>query len=385
MQLSQEQTMIRDTVRRAAQARIAPFAEKVDRDDRWIPDYMAVIRELGLLGMAIPADAGGQQSDLVSQCLVMEELFGASAAAGLMVSATWACANTIARRPSAAARPFLERIVRDGCLGSYCLSEPDAGSDAANVQTFAKRDGDHYVINGKKCWITNGGDAEIYVVLATVRPGSRAKGTAAFVMDGQTPGLSATRFEDKMGTRGARLAEITLDNVRVPAAQRIGEEGEGLRIVMESQNVSRLYMAAACVGIAQAALTRSIAYAKERVQFGKPIAEFQMVQGLLADMAVHTEAARTVTYDTAQMIDGSPTMGGGAGDGHIRKMAAIAKVLTSDAAVKVASDAIQVHGGYGYMRTGPVERFLRDAKIFQIFAGTNQIQHLAIAKELLAE
>jgi len=385
MNLNPEQSMVRDTVRRATRERIAPYAEQVDREDRWVPGYMDTILELGLLGMAVPVDSGGQQSDLVSQCIVMEELFGASAAAGLMVSATWACANTIARRPSAATKPFLDRIVATGCLGSYCLSEPNAGSDAANVQTVAKRDGDHYVINGTKCWITNGGDAGVYVVLATVRPGTRAKGTAAFVMDAETPGLRATRFEDKMGTRGARLAEITLDNVRIPVSQRIGDEGDGLRIVMESQNVSRLYMAAACVGLAQAALDHSVAYAKQRVQFGKPIAEFQMVRGLLADMAVHTEAARVVTYDTAVQIDASPTKGGGAGERHVRKMAAIAKVLTSDAAMKVTSDAVQVHGGYGYMRNGPVERLMRDAKIFQIFAGTNQIQHLAIAKELLEE
>jgi len=383
MLFTQEQTMIRDTVRRAAAERIAPYAEKVDREDRWVPEYFDVIRELGLLGMAVPAVSGGQQSDLVSQCIVMEELFGASAAAGLMVSATWACANTIARRPSAAGGRFLERIASGACMGSYCLSEPNAGSDAANIGTVARRDGDSYVINGVKCWITNGGDSGVYVVLATVEPGSRSRGSVCFVMDGETPGLAATRFDDKMGTRGARLAEMTLTDVRVPAAQRIGEEGEGMRIVMESQNVIRLYMAAAAVGLAQAALAHSISYAKERVQFGKRIAEFQLVQALLADMATQTEAARLVTYDTAQLIDANPNAGGGAEGTHVRKMAAIAKYLTSDVAMKVTSDAVQVHGAYGYLRNGPVERLMRDAKIFQIFAGTNQIQQLQIARELL--
>lgn len=383
MDLNQEQALIRDTVRRAAAERIAPFAERVDREDRWVPEYFDTIRSLGLLGMAVPSANGGQQSDLVTQCVIMEELFKASSAAGLMVSATWACANTIARRPAPSMSPFLERLGSNKCLGSYCLTEPDAGSDASNVKTVARREGNNYVIQGTKCFITNGGDAEIYVVLTTTRPGSGPKGTTAFVMDSDTPGLKATRFEDKMGTRGARLAEIKLEDVRVPASQRIGEEGEGLRIVMESQNVSRLYMSAAALGIAQAALDHACAYAKQRVQFGKPIASYQLVRAMLADMAIRTQAARSVTFEAAARIDRNPTMGGGAGDREVRKLAAIAKCLTSDVAMRVTTDAVQVLGGYGYLRNNPVERLMRDAKVFQIFAGTNQIQQLAIARELL--
>ena len=383
MELTEEQALIRDTVARAAATRIAPFAEQVDREDRWVPGYMETIRELGLIGMAVPSDTIGQQSDLISQCLVMEELFKASSAAGLMVSASWACINTLARRPSAAMRPFLNRFAANECLGSYCLTEPDAGSDAANVETHARRDGNEFIINGTKCYITNGGDAGIYVVLTTTSPGTGSRGTTAFVVDAETPGLRATRFEDKMGTRGARLAEITLEDVRVPAAQMVGREGEGLRIVMESQNVSRMYMAAAALGLAQAALDHACGYAKERVQFGKPIASFQMVRGLIADMAIRTESARAVTYNAAAMIDRSPTKGGDRADGEVRKLAAIAKCLTSDVAMRVTTDAVQVLGGFGYLRNGPVERLMRDAKVFQVFAGTNQIQQLAIARELL--
>lgn len=384
MQLNGDQLTVQETVRRAASERIQPFAEQVDREDRWVPEYLETIRELGLLGLPVPTDAGGQEADLTTQCIVMEELFGASSAAGLMVSATWACANTISRRPSDTGSAFLRRLAANECLGSYCLTEPEAGSDASNIKTVAKRDGDDYVISGTKCYITNGGDAGIYVVLAATTPGIGSKGTTAFIVDGDSPGLRATRFEDKMGTRGARLAEITFNDVRIPGSQRIGQEGEGLRIIMESQNVSRIYMAAAALGIAQAALNHAVLYAKERVQFGKPISEFQLVRGLLADMSIATESARAVTYNAARLIDSSPTKGGSADDREVRKLAAIAKCVTSDAAMKVTSDAVQVLGGYGYLRTGPVERLMRDAKIFQIFAGTNQIQQLAIARELLA-
>lgn len=384
MQLNDDQRAVQATLKRAAKDRILPFAEQVDREDRWVPQYMDTIRELGLLGLAVPASAGGQEADLVTQSLVMEELFGASAAAGLMVSATWACANTIARRPSNVGQVFLKRFAANECLGSYCMTEPEAGSDAGNIKTVAVRDGDHYVINGRKCYITNGGDAGIYVVLTATTPAAGSKGSTCFVMDAETPGLEATRFEDKMGTRGARLAEITLKDVRVPVSHRIGSEGEGLRIIMESQNISRIYMAAAALGIAQAALDHAIAYAKQRVQFGQPIANFQLVRALLADMAIATESARAVTYDAAERIEASPSKGGRPEDRDTRKLAAIAKVVTSDAAMKVTSDAIQVLGGYGYLRNGPVERLMRDAKIFQIFAGTNQIQQLAIARELLA-
>ena len=292
-----------------------------------------------------------------------------------MTVANWATINVLAARPSAVTAGFLARWMRAPILGSYCLTEPRGGSDASHLETTARLEGDRYVLNGTKCYITNGGLASVYVIIAMTERELGARGTTAFVTDAGAPGLAITRLEDKMGTRGCTLAEVTLTDLEVPVENRVGKEGEGLSLAMESQNVSRVTLAAACVGMAQAALDHAHAYAHERIQFGHPIAEFQALQFRFADMATRIEAARSLVYRTAQVIR---TEGQGSRDS--RRLAAMSKLFASDTAMAVTVDAVQMFGGAGYIKGNPCEMLMRDAKVFQIFAGTNEIQRRAIFK-----
>jgi len=261
-------------------------------------------------------------------------------------------------------------------LAAFCLSEPEAGSDVAGLQLLAEKDGGDYILNGAKCWITNGGEAGLYTVFATLDRSARHKGICAFVLPGDAPGLSPGKKEDKMGQRASDTRVLHFDGVRVPARQRLGQEGEGFAIAMRTLDTTRPSIGALAVGIARRALEESVAYARERRAFGSPIAGFQAVQFMLADMAKDTEAARLLTRQSAWMIDQGL---------RASKHSAMAKCFATDVAMRVTTDAVQVHGGNGYTREYPVEKLMRDAKLMQIYEGTNQIQRMVIARELLKE
>jgi len=271
---------------------------------------------------------------------------------------------------------WLGYLIKSFRMVSFCLSEPGAGSDVAGLQLLAEKDGGHYVLNGTKCWITNGGVADLYTVFATLDRSTRHQGICAFVMPRDTPGISVGKKEDKMGQRASDTRVIHFDNVRVPASQRLGEEGEGFRIAMRTLDTTRPSIGGLAVGIARRALEESVKYAKERKAFGFPIAGFQAVQFMLADMAKDIEAARLLTYQSAWMIDQGQ---------RASKHSSIAKCFATDMAMRVTTDAVQVFGGNGYTKEYPVEKLMRDAKLMQIYEGTNQIQRLVIARELLKE
>jgi acyl-CoA dehydrogenase len=273
-------------------------------------------------------------------------------------------------------KEWLGRLASDFCIASFCLSEPEAGSDVAGLQLLAEKDGDHYVLNGTKAWITNGGVADVYTVFATMDRSSRHKGVCAFVMNSDTPGVSLGKKEDKMGQRASDTRAIHFDNVRVPASQRLGQEGEGFKIAMKTLDTTRPSIGGLAVGIARRALEESVAYAKERKAFGFPIAGFQAVQFMLADMAKDVEAARLLTHQSAWMIDQGL---------RASKYSSFAKCFSTDIAMKATTDAVQIFGGNGYTKEYPVEKLMRDAKLMQIYEGTNQIQRLVIARELLKE
>ena len=375
--LDEKNRMLRDTVAKATERVIAPAALELDRTDRPNPDILNVLHELGVDSMCHPSRVGGPDPDPIGCCVVTEEIARASPAVAVMCVANWAAVNVMAARPNNVADAFLKRWMDKPMLAAYCLSEPKGGSDVAHLETTAVLSNGSYRLNGTKCFVTNGGEAEIYVVVAATDPAAGASGTTAFIVERGTPGFEITRFEEKMGTRGTTLTQIEINDLELPVSHRIGQEGEGLKLAMESQNISRVSLAASCVGLAQGALDHALVYSGQREQFGKTIGEFQGIQFKLADMATKVEAARGLTYRAAAAITTS-----GWGSPEARKLAAMAKMFSSDIAMEVTTEAVQVFGGYGYLKGAPVEMLMRDAKVFQIFAGTNEIQKRTIFKHL---
>jgi alkylation response protein AidB-like acyl-CoA dehydrogenase len=378
MELSDQQQMILEMVRRMAQERVAPRAAEIDEQDEYPWDLWTLFRDAGLLRLVIPEAYGGLGVDHTTVCLVVEELAKVSAAAAHIV---FTCASNISPvliggSESLKAR-LLPRYAAEGGLAALAITEPEAGSDVAAIQTSAKRIGDTYVLNGTKAMISNGDNATIYSIFAKTDPPAGRKGISAFAVERGTPGLSPGRHERKMGMRGSVLTSLTLEDVRVPAGNRLGEEGDGFRICVESLNSARLITAAHALGIAGGALEYARRYAMTRRQFGRPIAEFQGIQFLLADMATQVEAARTLTYEATRRYDRH--------DPDFVKFSAMAKLFTTDMAMGVTTDAVQVLGGYGYLKDHPVERMMRDAKVEQIWDGTNQIQRLLIGRLLTKE
>jgi acyl-CoA dehydrogenase len=375
--LTDEQLALQATARRFAQAEIAPIAAHHDQTGEFPMDVMRKAWELGLSSSSIPAAYGGVGLSIFDAVLVVEELAWGCAGMGTSIMC-----NDLGLTPivvggsEAQKKEWLDYLTGSFRMVSFCLSEPGAGSDVAGLQLLAEKDGDHYVLNGTKCWITNGGVADLYTVFATLDRSSRHKGVCAFVMPRDTPGISVGKKEDKMGQRASDTRVIHFDNVRVPASQRLGEEGEGFRIAMRTLDTTRPSIGSLAVGIARRALEESVAYAKERKAFGFPIAGFQAVQFMLADMAKDIEAARLLTYQSAWMIDQGQ---------RASKHSSFAKCFATDMAMRVTTDAVQVFGGNGYTKEYPVEKLMRDAKLMQIYEGTNQIQRLVIARELLKE
>jgi len=374
--LTDEQELIQATARDFAQAEIRPIASEIDRDCRFPHETAKKMGELGLMGIAVPERWGGAGADVVSYVVALEEIAKVCASHAVIMSVN----NSLYGDPilqfgtDAQRERFLAPVAGGHVHGCFALTEPQAGSDASNLTTLARRDGDHYVVTGRKLFITNGREASFALVFAQT-DGTRAhRGITAFVIEKGTEGFGVSKTEDKLGIRASDTAELVFEECRVPVANRIGEEGQGFRVALTAIDGGRIGIAAQAVGIAAGAYERSVAYARERKAFGVAIGEHQMVQWMLADMTTLIDGARLMTQKAATLKDaGQP----------FTKYASMAKLFAAEMAMKVTTDAVQVHGGYGFIRDYEVERAFRDAKITAIYEGTSQIQKLVIAREVL--
>jgi alkylation response protein AidB-like acyl-CoA dehydrogenase len=377
MNLTEEQKAFRSAVRHLAESRFAPRAAEIDATGEFPWDNFKECVAMDLPGMGVPARYGGSEADLVTRAIMVEEIARACASTSLMMAINGLSVTPVVNWASEEIKAkYLPRYASGEMQGSYCLSEVDAGSDVAAMSARAVRDGDDYILNGRKHWITNAGISELYVVFAKTDPAAGARGVSCFLVEKQF-GLKIGKLERKMGMHGSPTGEVILDDVRVPAANLIGQEGQGFSIAMHTLDRSRPSIAAQAVGIAQGALDYAIGYVKERRAFGRPIAELQGLQFMLSDMAMRIEAARGLTYRACAIIDeGDP-------DGELNAVGAMAKAFASDVAMDVTTNAVQLLGGNGYTSDFPVERMMRDAKITQIYEGTNQIQRVVIARNLL--
>ncbi|GLB59096.1 acyl-CoA dehydrogenase [Cytobacillus sp. NCCP-133] len=372
-QLSEEHEMIRKMVRDFAKNEVAPTAAERDEEERFDREIFDKMAELGLTGIPWPEEYGGIGSDYLAYCIAVEELSRVCASTGVMLSAHTSLAGwPIFKFGSEEQKQkYLKPMAQGEKIGAYGLTEPGSGSDAGGMRTTARLEGDHYVLNGSKIFITNGGEAEIYVVFALTDPASKHKGTTAFIVESGFEGFSVGKKEKKLGIRSSPTTEIIFEECKVPVENVLGEVGEGFKIAMMTLDGGRNGIAAQAVGIAQGALDASVDYAKERVQFGKPIAAQQGIGFKLADMATSIEASRLLTYQAAWLESEGLPYG---------KESAMSKLLAGDTAMKVTTDAVQIFGGYGYTKDYPVERFMRDAKITQIYEGTQEIQRLVISR-----
>ncbi|OOE14763.1 MULTISPECIES: acyl-CoA dehydrogenase [Fictibacillus] len=376
--LSEEHEMIRKMVRDFAKNEVEPTAAERDEEERFDREIFDQMGELGLCGIPWPEEYGGIGGDYLGYVIAVEELSRVCASVGVTLSAHTSLAGwPIFKFGSEEQKQkFLRPMAEGKKIGAYGLTEPGSGSDAGNMKTTAKKDGDHYIINGSKIFITNAGDAEIYVVFARTDIDAGTRGVSAFIVEKGTPGFSFGKKEKKLGIRSSPTLEIIFEDCRVPAENLLGKEGEGFKIAMMTLDGGRNGIAAQAVGIAQGALDASVNYAKERKQFGKPIGVNQGIGFKLADMATKVEAARLLTYQAAwRESEGLP----------YGKESAMSKLFAGDIAMEVTTDAVQVFGGYGYTKEYPVERYMRDAKITQIYEGTQEIQRLVISKMLLKD
>ncbi|MCC2535254.1 acyl-CoA dehydrogenase AcdA [Bacillus paranthracis] len=373
--LSEEHEMIRKMVRDFAKNEVAPTAAERDEEERFDRAIFDQMAELGLTGIPWPEEYGGIGSDYLAYVIAIEELSRVCASTGVTLSAHTSLAGWPIFKfgTEEQKQTFLRPMAEGKKIGAYGLTEPGSGSDAGGMKTIAKRDGDHYVLNGSKIFITNGGIADIYVVFALTDPESKQRGTSAFIVESDTPGFSVGKKESKLGIRSSPTTEIMFEDCRIPVENLLGEEGQGFKIAMQTLDGGRNGIAAQAVGIAQGALDASVEYARERHQFGKPIVAQQGIGFKLADMATDVEAARLLTYQAAWLESEGLPYG---------KESAMSKVFAGDAAMKVTTEAVQVFGGYGYTKDYPVERYMRDAKITQIYEGTQEIQRLVISRML---
>lgn len=372
--LNEEQNSLVDMVKEFMTNEVKPHVSEFDISGEFPRELYEKAFEMGLHCLDIPEEFGGGGVDYLTAAAIYEEM--AKVDAGF---STGLCATSLALKPVLIAgtpeqKKLFSDIIVPGAFGAFCLTEPDAGSDAGSVRTTAIREGDEYVINGGKCFITNGGVSDVYVVFASTDKSKGLKGLTAFIVERSRAGITVGKEENKMGIRLSNTTEVIFEDVRIPVKNLLGKEGDGFKIAMKTLDLSRPFVGAIAVGIAQRAIEESIKYSKERITFGKPIAKFQAIQFILADMDIETEAARQTVVHAIQLILANKPYS---------REAAIAKCFAGDVAVKVALNAIQVLGGYGYSRDYPVEKLLRDAKIFQIFEGTNQIQRVIIAGQLL--
>jgi alkylation response protein AidB-like acyl-CoA dehydrogenase len=378
LNFTEEQVAFRDGIRRMVERHVVPIAAEIDETDRFPSELLPIYGDMGLMQLWVPERYGGPEGNLTLMCIAREEISRVSPACGSIAGLNTMFIMPLLHFGSEAQRErFLPAVAKGGVVTAIAISEPQAGSDVSAMTTRAVRDGDSYVINGRKQWCSYGVEAEYIVLMARTAGDRGADGISAFVLEPKKMnGITFGRHERKMGWRGAPNTPIFLDNVRVPIENLVGEEGKGFRASMRALDLNRPTIGAQCVGIAQGALDASVAYAKERKQFKRSIAEFQGVQFMLADMAMQMEASRALVYECARAGD--------AGDwDRLNVLASMAKCVASDMAMKVTTDAVQIFGGYGYTRDYPVERMMRDAKLAQIFEGTNQIQRVVIARHLL--
>ncbi|PRT10286.1 acyl-CoA dehydrogenase [Bacillus thuringiensis] len=373
--LSEEHEMIRKMVRDFAKNEVAPTAAERDEEERFDRELFDQMAELGLTGIPWPEEYGGIGSDYLAYVIAIEELSRVCASTGVTLSAHTSLAGWPIFKfgTEEQKQKFLRPMAEGKKIGAYGLTEPGSGSDAGGMKTIAKRDGDHYILNGSKIFITNGGIADIYVVFALTDPESKQRGTSAFIVESDTPGFSVGKKESKLGIRSSPTTEIMFEDCRIPVENLLGEEGQGFKVAMQTLDGGRNGIAAQAVGIAQGALDASVEYARERHQFGKPIAAQQGIGFKLADMTTDVEAARLLTYQAAWLESEGLPYG---------KESAMSKVFAGDTAMKVTTEAVQVFGGYGYTKDYPVERYMRDAKITQIYEGTQEIQRLVISRML---
>lgn len=374
-QLSDDQQMLRDMVRQFVEKEAAPTVAHRDDEAIWPTELVKKMGELGLLGVAVGEEYGGAGLDYISYAIVIEELSRVDASLGVIASVnnSLVCYGLEKFGTEEQKRELLTPLASGRMLGAFSLSEPGAGSDAAAQKTTAVRDGDGYVINGVKNWVTNGDHADMIILMALTDPSKGVKGITAFLADTKAPGCSIVKVENKLGIRSAHSCQMAYDNYRVPAWRRLGEEGQGFKIAMTILNAGRIGIAAQALGIAQGAYEAALGYTKVREQFGKPIHEFQAVGFTLADMATRIKAARLLTYEAAWRKT--------TGLDYV-KDASMAKVFASETAMWVATKAIQLHGSNGYSKEYPVERYFRDAKITEIYEGTSEIQRLVISREI---
>ncbi len=375
-ELSETHKMIRDTARKFAEEKLAPTAVERDEKEEFPREAIRELGELGFMGMMVPEAWGGIGLDTVSYVLAMEEISRVDASVGVIMSVnnSLVCYGINQYGTDEQKTRYLRDLASGRKLGAFALSEPEAGSDASNQRTLAVADGDCYVLNGTKNWITNGSTADVVLVMAATDPSKGAKGISTFIVEKGTPGFTHGKKEKKLGIRSSDTVSLMFSDCRVPAANRIGAEGDGFRFAMKTLEGGRIGIAGQALGIAQASLDASIAYAKQRKAFDQLIAEFQAIQFKIADMATNIEAARMLTLRAAALKDAGQPFG---------PEAAMAKLVASRVAVESALEAIQIHGGYGYVREYLVERYLRDAKITEIYEGTSEIQRVVIARSLL--
>jgi butyryl-CoA dehydrogenase len=378
VELNDEQKMIQAVARDFAQKEVRPIAEAIDREARFPHDTVRRMGELGLMGIAIPESYGGSGGDTVAYAVALEEVARACASHAVVMSVNNSlyCDPVYSFGTEEQKRRFLEPFASGQKLGCFSLTEPEAGSDATNQNTLAAKDGSDYVLDGRKIFVTNGREAQAALVFAQTDRAKRHHGISAFLLEKGTKGFTVVKTEDKLGIRASDTAEFLFEGCRVPTANRLGAEGEGFKIAMATLDGGRIGIAAQALGIAVGANDLAVGYARERKSFGVPIGQHQMVQWMLADMATAIEAARLLTWRAAWLKDTGAPFGA---------EAAMAKLFAAEAAMRVTTDAVQVHGGYGFIKEYQVERYFRDAKITQIYEGTSQIQKLVIARHLLNE
>jgi alkylation response protein AidB-like acyl-CoA dehydrogenase len=374
--LTEEQKMIRQTARDFAINELAPGAVERDEKKIWPREAIQKMGELGFMGMMVSPKWNGSGMDVISYALAMEEIARVDASASVVMSVNNSLVCYLLEKFGSdfQKEKYLKPLASGKKIGAYSLSEPQSGSDASNMRTVAKKDGDHYIVSGTKNWVTSGINSDIVMLFAMTETGVGHKGISCFIVEKGWDGFEAGKPEDKLGIRASDTSELYFDNVRIPAENLVGDEGVGFKIALTTLDGGRIGIASQALGIAQASLDASISYSKERVQFGKPISANQGIQFKLADMAMSIETARLLIHKAAWAKQN------GLDYGHLASMA---KVYASEAAMKASTDCVQIHGGYGYIRETGVERLMRDAKITQIYEGTSEIQRLVIARELL--
>jgi alkylation response protein AidB-like acyl-CoA dehydrogenase len=375
--LSDDQKLIRDTVRQFMEAEVRPKIREYDKTEHFAEKELRGLGELGCCGMLVPEEWGGAGLDTMAYVVMLEEVARVDAALAVALSVTNSvvCMPIAKHGSEAQKKKYLRRLATGEIIGAFCLTEPGAGSDAANLQTRAERRGNGYVLNGTKSWVSNGGHSGVYLAFAKTDPAAGARGVTAFLLEESFPGFRIARYEDKMGLRSSHTAEISLSDCDVPAENRLGEEGAGLKIALDALDGGRVGIAAQAVGIAQGALEAAVKHAKQRRAFGKTIGEFQAIQWMLADMQTEIEAARSLVWQAAWMKEQNNKRSG--------VIASRAKLYASEMVNRVVYKAVQVHGSQGYSRESDVERMYRDARVISIYEGTSEIQRMVIARDLL--